>query len=177
MVASPKIIQFFQISQVPSKHKPPSKKYNGMGCVCMWGVEGGVCLAINNGWEKFILFDLIWLDIINFSFQQDVYLEMNIYDLQKLYIWTSFFCEKNICHIHFMPLFSYLLKTSDNQRFSDVIWEYRKRIRLKGSIVGLLYCKIKSNLHAPIQEALAQVPKTKTDAIMFCWLNIKTRFN
>ena len=67
-----------------------------------------------------------------------------------------------------MSLFSYLLKTSENQRFSDVIWEYRKRIRLKGSIVALLYCKLKSNLHAPLQEVLVQVPKTKTDAIMFC---------
>ena len=59
MVASPKIIQFFQISQVASKHTPPSKKYKGMGCVWMWGVGGGVCLTINNEWEKIILFDLI----------------------------------------------------------------------------------------------------------------------
>ena len=52
----------------------------------------------------------------------------------------KFSYEQNIINrTHFMPLVSYPLKTSDNQRFSDVYWDYRKRpvklIRLKRSIV------------------------------------------
>ena len=44
---------------------------------------------------------------------------MNIQDLGKLYIKTSFFCEKDIiCRIHFIPLVSYPLETSDKQSFS-----------------------------------------------------------
>ena len=33
--------------------------------------------------------------------------------------------------------------------------------------------KLKPNFYDPLQQVLAQVSKTKIDAIMFCWLNIK----
>ena len=83
-------------------------------------------------------------------------------DLQKLYIKTSVSCEKNIiCCIHLIPLVSYPLKTSDNQQFSDVFWEYRKRpvkwIRLKRSIVA----SNKIYFYAPLRQVLVQVSKTK----------------
>ena len=42
--------------------------------------------------------------------------------------------------------------TTDKQRFSDVLWEYRKRpvkgIRLKGRIVA----KLKSNFYPPLSS-------------------------
>ena len=37
--------------------------------------------------------------------------------------------------------------------------------------------KLKSNFYAPLQHVLVQASKTKTDAIMFCLLNVKSRFN
>ena len=63
---------------------------------------------------------------------------------------------------------SYPLKTSDNQRLSDIFWEYRKRSENKLGQKEAQLDKLKSDFYVPLQQVLVQVSKAKTDAIMFC---------
>ena len=96
----------------------------------------GACLTRYSGWKKKIF--LIWY--ISFIFSLRPSIKNEHIGLAETYIKTSFSCEKNIYHIHFMPLVSNMLP------YSKYLFKFLKQKKLQWCFVdrilksGLISC-------------------------------------